>query len=206
MSIPAVQARMAELHALTQRAANPFAPVPAAPIGASGVAGAGFAGSLAKATMALPAGTGGGGTMTGMRMLGAAQAEVGHAEHPPGSNDGPRLGSYRAAVAGAAPGQPWCAYFVSWAAAQAGAPLGEGGQGYGAVSQVAAWAQRTGRMVPPGESPLPGDIILFGDRHIGIVESVMADGSLVTVEGNSSHAVSRVTRQPGEATGFVRLQ
>ena len=53
---------------------------------------------------------------------------------------------------------------------------------------------------------LHGDIILFGDRRIGIVESVMADGSLVTVEGNSSHAVSRVTRQPGEATGFVRLQ
>ncbi len=59
-----------------------------------------------------------------MRMLAAAQAEVGHAEHPPGSNDGPRLGTYRAAVAGAAAGQPWCAYFVSWVAAQAGAPLG----------------------------------------------------------------------------------
>lgn len=195
---------MAEIDALMQRVMNPLAP-PAAPA-ASNVAGGGFAGSLAKATMSLPVGTTGGGTPSGMRMLAAAQGEVGHAEVPPGSNDGPRLGTYRAAVAGAAAGQPWCAYFVSWAAAQAGAPLGEGGQGYGAVSQIAAWGQRTGRLVPPpGESPLPGDIILFGDRHVGIVESVAADGSLVTVEGNSSHAVSRVTRQPGEATGFVRL-
>jgi hypothetical protein len=195
---------MAELDALMQRVMNPLAP-PAAAAATANVASGGFAGSLAKATMALPGGTTGSGTMSGMRMLAQAQAEVGHAEVPPGSNDGPRLGTYRGAVAGAAAGQPWCAYFVSWAAAQAGAPLGEGGQGFGAVSQIAAWAQQSGRLVPPGQSPLPGDIILFGDRHVGIVESVAADGSLVTVEGNSSHAVSRVTRRPGEATGFVRL-
>jgi hypothetical protein len=197
---------MAELDALMRRAMSPFAApsAPAAPAAAN-VASGGFAGSLAKATMSLPVGATGGGTLTGMRMLAAAQAEVGHAEVPPGSNDGPRLGTYRAAVAGAAPGQPWCAYFVSWAAAQAGAPLGDGGQGFGAVSQIAAWAQQTGRMIPPGQSPLPGDIILYGDRHVGIVESVAADGSLVAVEGNSSDAVSRVTRRPGEATGFVRL-
>ncbi|MDX6554802.1 MAG: hypothetical protein QOD86_997, partial [Miltoncostaeaceae bacterium] len=114
MSLPAVQARMAELDALMQRATNPLTPAAAAsPAGASSVAAGGFAGTLTRATMSLPVDTTGGGTLTGMRMLASAQAEVGHAEVPPGSNDGPRLGTYRAAVAGAAAGQPWCAYFVS---------------------------------------------------------------------------------------------
>jgi hypothetical protein len=48
-------------------------------------------------------------------------------------------------------------------------------------------------------------MILFGSRHVGIVEAVNADGTLTTVEGNHSQAVERVTRQRSEATGFVRL-
>ena len=47
--------------------------------------------------------------------------------------------------------------------------------------------------------------MLFGDQHVGIVESVNPDGSLTTVEGNYNQAVSRVNRMPAEATGFVRL-
>jgi hypothetical protein len=40
---------------------------------------------------------------------------------------------------------------------------------------------------------------------VGIVESVNADGTLTTVEGNHSQAVERVTRQRSESTGWVRL-
>jgi hypothetical protein len=126
-------------------------------------------------------------------------------EEPPGSNDGTRIADYRGAVAGARAGAPWCAYFVSWAAAQAGFPLGELGQGFGSVGGITAWAARTGRLLPPGTSPNPGDLILFGGRHVGIVESVHPDGSLTTIEGNESDAVKRVERSPGEATGFVHL-
>jgi CHAP domain len=144
----------------------------------------------------------------GQRALAAAQAEVGVAEQPPGSNDGPRIAEYRAATAGSGVG-PWCAYFTSWAAAQAGAPLGEVGQGFGSVDALYAWAQRTGRAVPagPGVAPSPGDLIVWGGRHIGIVESVDPDGSIHTIEGNSSNAVSRRTYGPdgGGATGYVRL-
>jgi hypothetical protein len=148
-----------------------------------------------------PVGAGG----AGASALVFAQAEVGQAEMPPGSNDSPRIADYRAAVAGSYAGAPWCAYFVSWAAAQAGAPLGETGQGFGAVEQIADWAERTGRLLPAGSVPSPGDVILFGGRHVGIVESVNADGSLTTVEGNHASAVSRVQRSPAEATGYVRL-
>ena len=146
-----------------------------------------------------------GSTTDGSRVLAAAQSQLGAAEQPPGSNDGPQIAAYRTAVAGAQPGEPWCAYFASWAAAQAGVPLGAAGQGLGSVAEITDWAQQTGRYLPPSAPPQPGDLILFGDEHVGIVESVQPDGSLVTVEGNYSDAVSRVHRSAAEATGFVRL-
>jgi CHAP domain len=153
---------------------------------------------------ALPAA---GGTNAGRAALAAAEAEVGQAEQPPGSNDSPRIAQYRNATAGSAVG-PWCAYFVSWAARQAGAPLGDAGQGFGRVDDVWAWAQRTGKATPAaaGVQPEPGDLIVW-DEHIGIVESVGADGSIHTVEGNSSDCVARRTYGPdgGNAVGYVRL-
>jgi CHAP domain len=158
----------------------------------------------ATATMtALPAS---GGTDAGRAALAFAQAEVGQAEQPPGSNDSPRIAQYRQATAGSGVG-PWCAYFVSWAARQAGVPLGDQGQGFGRVDDVWGWAERTGRATPAaGAQPQPGDLIVW-DEHIGIVESVGADGSINTVEGNSSDRVSKRTYGPdgGGAVGYVRL-
>ena len=146
------------------------------------------------------------GGSAGQKMLAAVQAEVGQAEQPPGSNDSPRIAEYRTATAGSGVG-PWCAYFVSWAAKQAGAPVGEQGQGFGAVSALYAWGERTGRTIPAGSTPQPGDIIVWGGRHIGIVENVLPDGRIQTIEGNSSDQVSRRTYGPdgGGATGYVRL-
>jgi CHAP domain len=138
-------------------------------------------------------------------VLAAAETQVGAAEYPPGSNDGPQIATYRTAVAGAAAGEPWCAYFASWAAAQAGTPLGLNGEGLGSVAQITSWAQQTGRYLPAGSVPQAGDLILFGDQHVGIVQAVNSDGTIDTVEGNYENAVSRVHRMPGEATGFVRL-
>jgi hypothetical protein len=126
-------------------------------------------------------------------------------EQPPGSNDGPRIAQYRQATAGSGVG-PWCAYFVSWAARQAGAPLGDHGQGFGRVDDVWAWAQQSGRSIPAGSRPEPGDLIVW-DEHIGIVSSVDADGRIHTVEGNSSDKVSQRTygADGGGAVGYVRL-
>ena len=153
---------------------------------------------------AAPAGWQAGGS-AGQRLVAAAQAEVGQAEQPPGSNDSPRIAEYRTAVAGSGVG-PWCAYFASWAAKQAGVPLGEQAQGFGAVVAIQAWAERTGRVVPAGEKPQPGDLILWGGRHMGIVEAVLPDGRIQTIEGNSSDQVSRRTYGPdgGGATSYVR--
>jgi len=144
-------------------------------------------------------------TPTGGRLVAVAESEVGQAEDPPGSNDGPRIADYRSTVAGATPGEPWCADFVSWVAAQAGAPLGDSGAGFSSVASLTDWAGRTGRLLPADAQAQPGDLVLFGDRHVGIVESVDADGTLHTIEGNNGDAVSRATHAPGDWTGLVRL-
>ena len=95
---------------------------------------------------------------------------------------------------------PWCAYFVSWAAREAGVPIGDAGQGFGRVDDVWAWAQSAGKAIPAGSGqPQPGDLIVW-DEHIGIVESVGADGSIHTIEGNSSDRVSAAhVRRPTAA-------
>jgi CHAP domain len=148
-----------------------------------------------------------GASTVGQRMVQVAEGEVGQAEHPPGSNDSPRIAQYRSATSGSGIG-PWCAYFTSWVGKQAGAPVGEAGQGFGSVQAVTDWAQRTGRWLPQGTAtPQPGDLVVWGSSHIGIVESVDPNGSIHTIEGNSSDAVSRRTYGPdgGGASGFVRV-
>jgi hypothetical protein len=212
MSVENVLARIAELHqglvppsTAAQSAVNgaQFATMLQGQTSSAGVAdaagAAGAAGSVFSGTTA---------TTAGQRALAFAQGEVGQTEQPPGSNDSPRIAEYRSSTAGSGIG-PWCAYFVSSAAQQAGAPLGEAGQGFGSVSAVSAWAQRTGRWNPAasGTPPQAGDLIIWGGEHIGIVESVDPDGKIHTIEGNSSNAVTRRTHDAGGdgATGYVRL-
>ena len=85
-------------------------------------------------------------------------------------------------------------------------PLGDAGQGFGRVDDVWAWAARRQGHPRGSGTPQPGDLIVW-DEHIGIVESVGADGSVNTIEGNSSDRVSRRTygADGGGAIGYVRL-
>ena len=208
MSVQDVLIRIAEIQSgLAPPAAAPVAaPTTAAPTSFSQLLQAASAGaapmgasSLGAVGAPLPA-TGG-----GAAVLAAVQAEVGQAEQPPGSNDSARIAQYRQATAGSGVG-PWCAYFTSWAAREAGMPLGEQGQGFGSVDALYAWAQRAGRAVPdgPGVVPRPGDLVVW-DEHIGVVEAVQPDGSIATIEGNSSDRVSRRVHEAGSALGYVRM-
>lgn len=152
-----------------------------------------------------------GGSGRGAQIAQIATAELGVAEQPPGSNDAPRIAQYRTATAGSGVG-PWCAYFTSWVAQQAGVPVGPNGQGIGYVPTVKAWAEQTGRYVPAGSgAPQVGDLVVFernGDGvldHIGIVTGTRPDGGIETVEGNSSDKVSARSYGPGGYAGLVRL-
>jgi len=143
----------------------------------------------------------------GQRIVAIAESQLGQTEQPPGSNESAAIAQYRTATAGATPGAPWCSYFASWVARQAGEPIGEGGQGAGAVSEVWSWAQSSGRAIPngPGVVPKPGDLIVFGDEHVGIVRDVLPNGQIQTIEGNYENEVAANVRSPTEATGYVEM-
>jgi hypothetical protein len=195
MSVEQVMARVSELQTAINGGVSPTATPNVAfgtvlgqqsnAVGLSAVQGVGQTGSV------------------GQRMIALAQKEIGVTEQPPGSNDSPRIADYRKATAGSGIG-PWCSYFTSWLAKSAGAPLGEQGQGFGSVDAVYAWAQRTGRATNngPGVTPKAGDLIVF-DEHIGLVESVDGDGTVHTIEGNSSNQVIRRAHGAREALGYV---
>lgn len=203
MSIATASARIAELQSILAPPPPPASAPPAA-----------FSNLLAGASASAPGAAAGPGPLAplgpsspaGQAIVDAARNEVGQAEQPPGSNDSPRIAQYRQATAGSGVG-PWCAYFTSWAAREAGVPLGDQGQGFGSVDALYSWAQRAGKAVPagPGVTPQPGDLIVW-DEHIGLVESVAPDGTVNTIEGNSSDQVIRRSHAGGGgALGYVRL-
>jgi hypothetical protein len=176
------------------------------PGGMGGMAGLGGIGGMTFPGMP----TGGG--AVGQRMVQLAQREIG--VHESGTNQGERIREYRSATAGAedTPG-PWCAYFVSWLAKNAGAPIGAGGNGTGYVPTLEAWGKQTNRYQDVAQGrPQPGDIVIFdwgGDGtadHTGIVESVGVDGSIHTIEANASDQVMRRTyaASTNDIRGYVR--
>ncbi|HXE44825.1 MAG TPA: CHAP domain-containing protein [Conexibacter sp.] len=199
---------VAALSAIVGGAAAPSGP---AAVAASAGSGLGLGGSTAASSFAnllqgaLPTSAVAVGGSPANAICAIAGNEVGVAEQPPGSNDSPRIAQYRTATAGSGVG-PWCAYFVSWAARQAGEPLGDNGEGFGSVDQLYAWAQRTGRAVPngPGVVPRPGDLVVFHE-HVGIVDQVLPDGKIETIEGNYSDRVSRNVHDFSDALGYVRM-
>src|SRR3954447_21695385 len=186
-------ARISELNAALAPPVAPTTPAPPASAAAAGTATSGdpsqFA-SMLQGAMAPAGGSGalarvipGGGGSVAQKMLATAAGEVGVRESPPGSNNSPRIAEYRSATAGAPGPGPWCAYFVSWVARQSGVPVGPNGQGFGSVDALYSWAQQTGKALPRGAQPQPGDLIVW-DEHIGMVESVDGSGAIHTIEGN----------------------
>jgi hypothetical protein len=187
----------------TASSSLPYGSDVASPYGASTLAGAdGVAGGSALSGVGAVEGY-----TPGARIVAIAESQIGQAEQPPGSNESPAIAQYRGATAGAIPGAPWCAYFASWVANQAGEPIGGGGQGAGSASEVWSWAQSAGRAIPngPGVVPKPGDLIVFGAEHVGIVRGVEPNGEIETIEGNYENKVAANVRTPTEATGYVEM-
>jgi hypothetical protein len=190
--------------------------VPATPLGepgaysATGLAGAtglGYSNQLQSAEGIVGSSLGAPGESAGARIVAIAESQLGQTEQPPGSNESPAIAQYRTATEGAIPGAPWCAYFASWVAHQAGEPLGAQGQGIGDVSDIWSWAQSSGRAIPndPGVVPKPGDLIVFGGEHVGIVRGILPNGQIATIEGNYENKVAANVRSPTEATGYVSM-
>src|SRR5579871_146922 len=163
MSYQAAIQRVQQLETMIEQLSAP--PAAGGATAATGTSSASFnqvLGSVQGATAGSAVTLPGEASNPGLAAVRAAETQVGVTEQPPGSNNGPAIAMYRSAVEGSYAGAPWCAYFVSWAARQAGVPLGSEGQGLGSVAEITQWAQQTGRYTT---TPAPGELILFGTAH-----------------------------------------
>ncbi|WP_242884012.1 CHAP domain-containing protein [Actinomadura litoris] len=137
-------------------------------------------------------------------MLNAARGQLGYGEKGGGWT---KFGDWYARkfkVGAAYKTAAWCDMFLSWCAEQAGATSAvTGARGWAYTPSHASWFVKAGRW---GTTPRVGAIVFFdwgGSRrvsaidHVGIVEAVHSDGSVTTIEGNTSDAVMRRRRRTG---------
>jgi len=132
--------------------------------------------------------------------LSIAVQQIGVSEQPKGSNSGPMVDRYLAAV-GLKPGYPWCMAFVYWSYQQAALAESRPNPVVQTGSVAECWSRtpdakkihvETARKQP--QSITPGDqfVLLFGHGtgHTGLVEAVT--GNIIhTIEGNSNLDGSR---------------
>lgn len=121
-----------------------------------------------------------------------ASASVGACESPPNTNAGPYVERVLART-GTPKGSPWCAAQVTdWGVIALGEAWPVARSAY--VPTIAAWADK---MHCLHTTPQRGDLfVLWFEKlqrfaHIGLVTDVRPDGSIATIEGNTSGAGSR---------------
>jgi CHAP domain/Putative peptidoglycan binding domain len=122
---------------------------------------------------------------TARSIIKRAMVEVGNGERPPGSNK-TKYGDWYGMD-----GQPWCAMFQSWLFAKEGMPEIK----FAYTPSFAQFFVDAGRWHE--KSPQPGDVVFFNfpdslDRiqHVGLVVDTNSDGSITTIEGNTSSGES----------------
>lgn len=144
---------------------------------------------------------------TAADVLAIATRQIGYKESPPGSNQN-KFGVWYGCDR-----QPWCAMFVSYCFYQAGLPLpATTAKGFAYCPYGVQWFRRQGKF---DKHPRVGDVVFFdwgGDGisdHVGIVESANSDGTVTTIEGNTSLGnnsnggeVQRRVRGLGSIPGF----
>lgn len=142
--------------------------------------------------------------MTGVDdLLSVARSQLGYVESPPGSNR-TKFGAWYGMD-----GSAWCAMFVSWCAANS--ENTDVVPRFAYCPSGAAWFQQRSAW---SSSPLPGSIVFYDTAglgrvsHVGIVESVAADGRWYSLEGNTDVAGGRtggqVRRQLRSTVGTSR--
>lgn len=137
------------------------------------------------------------------RIVATAQAEVGRLET--GNNGGAAV-KYQSYFGRGR--EKWCADFTSWVYTTSGRRMNDP-----YTPSIVADLKSEGRWKGK-RNPLPGDLVLFdfsGDGkadHIGIVKKVNANGTIETIEGNTSNPVTgregvwNRTRTMGSILGF----
>ncbi len=124
-----------------------------------------------------------------------------------GDNTGPRVRQYQAATSLGGTGWAWCDAFCDFCFEEAGRPLAELHRSAG-VELSYDLAKQVGWVV---STPAAGDLVCFqwdsGDLdHIGFVVEPQGDGTIKTVEGNTS-PVAGTGHAQGEGDGvYVKIR
>lgn len=138
-------------------------------------------------------------------MLQQMRALLGVGEYPPGSNQNKVTSWYR--MVG-----PWCDMAITYAAAHSDNLAAVGGR-YAYTVWHAQRFQEMGRWHYGMGGIRSGDIVFFdwsGVRsvgaidHVGIVEAVHSDGTVTTIEGNTSDLCMRRQRTSAYIVGYGR--
>ena len=152
--------------------------------------------------------------MTAEKILKIAKAEIGVREQPKNSNNVKyNTEYYGKPVSGGA--YPWCCVFVWWVFKQAGASK----LFYNGKKCASCTTVRDAMKAQKIKEPKAGDLVFFNFNkdsrveHIGIVEFVNADGTINSIEGNTSTGndanggqVMRRIRKRSQIDCFIRPQ
>jgi hypothetical protein len=143
------------------------------------------------------------GTVTGM--LAEARKTIGLRESPPGSNHNTIVDWYNTHVARIGNG-PWCDMAITYWAAHSGNATAVGQFAY--TPSHVNWFKARGRWHNGISGIRAGDIVFFDwdggvVDHVGVVEKVLGDGRIQTIEGNTSDVCARRIRASGIA-GYGR--
>jgi hypothetical protein len=127
-----------------------------------------------------------------------------------GKNDGPDVRLYANGIEGI----HWCGAFASWVCEKAGTPLPGSREDHLAVINIERAARKTGWLLSAHGEVHAGDLLISrredpknpNGRHVGIVVAA-SKRSLLTVDGNISNRVSKVTwsRSNPLIVGVVRI-
>lgn len=111
--------------------------------------------------------------------------------------------------------EAWCADFVTYVVKETLGSDTPAGFGSAAVSSLRDWGKANGRYISISQwsQVKPGDIMIQkenGASHTGIVTKVDPDGTIHTIEGNTSNMVAERTYKPGSSgynkiSGFVLM-
>lgn len=139
-------------------------------------------------------------------LISAIRAELGYRERPGGWTKFAAWYEEHKPAPGFSTG-PWCQMLISWAAEKAGIP--ESVIPRMAYTPYAAqWFQDRGQW---GQTPRPFALVFFdwgGSHdiakidHVGVVLSVLPDGRIRTLEGNTSNQLQEHTRSRSGVAGF----
>lgn len=151
-----------------------------------------------------------------LQIIEIAKKELGTTETPINTNK-QKYGAYFGQN-----GVPWCALFCSWCIVQVGLKLPRINIAY--CPDWVNWFKKMNRYFDKSTIPQVGDLVFFAfskkgiengwTEHIGIVEKVNPNGSIVTLEGNTANGlegsqnngggVYRRTRSKPFITGYGR--